>query len=433
MKIKIIAALAILPFTALAGGFQIPQQGIKSTGIAGAYTAICMDASSAFFNPAGMNNLYGQNFTIGGLALMPYVSVQTPSNYNTDQTSSVYTPIEFYYVGQICDKWRVGLSINNQFGSAASYPDNWEGMYIVQSISLKTYMFQPTVSYQVCKKLSIGAGPVYTLATFDDTKAVPLSSENISNGQVDINGTGSAFGYNVGLFSKIWEHGSDTTWKESLQLGADYRSGLPVNISKGNVTFSNIPASLATQFPSSENFSTNVNLPAVLSAGVSFNFSKGDWAFLVTYDFNYTFWSTYDSLHITFSNPNTPNTGYIYNYKNAMAHRMGAAVTFKKKYTLRGGFYIDGSPVQDGYVSPEVVDKTNSGFSVGASYMMRWINQSFTIDVAYLRSDFTTNTTSWTSQGFNATYHRIVNIFGLGVTWHFRNKSQKPDMDCPGF
>ena len=425
MKFKIITALALLPFLSFAGGFQIPQQGIKSTGIAGAYTAICMDASSAFFNPAGMNNLFGQNFTLGGLGLMPYVSVQTPSNYNTDQTSSVYTPFEFYYVGQICKKFRVGLSINNQFGSSASYPSAWEGMYIVQSISLKTYMFQPTVSYEICKKLSVGAGFVYTLATFDDTKAIPVASSSESNGEVDINGTGSAFGYNLGLFSKIFEHGSDTAgWAESVNLGASYRSGLPISIPKGNATFSQIPMSLATQFPASENFSTNVNLPAVLSLGVAFNFSKGpDWNFMVTYDFNYNFWSTYDSLHITFSNPNTPSAGYIYNYKNAMAHRMGAEITFKHRYTIRGGYYIDGSPVQDGFVSPEVVDKTNSGFSVGASFK---VCKSFSVDVAYLRSDFAATNTSWTSQGFSASYHRIVNIFGLGLNYNFNCSCKKP-------
>ena len=437
MRLRTIIALSLLPFFASAGGFQIPQQGIKSTGIAGAYTAICMDASSVFYNPAGMNNLYGQNFAIGAIGLMPYVSVQTPSNSNTDQTAATYTPIEFYYVGQVCTKFRVGLSINNQFGSSASYPTNWEGMYIVQSIALKTYMFQPTASYEICKKLSIGAGAVYTLATFNDTKAVPVNSATENNGEVNLSGTGSGFGYNVGLFSKLYEHPHikdsgqhlPCIMVRSIQLGASFRSGVPVSIPKGDVAFSQIPYSLQSQFPSSENFATNVNLPGVFSAGVAFNFSCGDavnpkWNFMIAYDFNYNLWSTYDSLHITFSNPNTPSAGYSYNYKNAMAHRMGLEITYKGKYTLRGGYYIDGSPVQDGYVSPEVVDKTNSGFSVGASYKINCRNQYFSIDVAYLRSDFTNMNTAWTSQGFAASYHRIVNIFGIGVCYHFDNKNQ---------
>ena len=203
-------------FTLSADGFQIPQQSAKSLSFGGAFTGYCGDASTVFYNPAGMNNLHGQNFTAGIIGLFPYISVQTPATPNVNQTSSVYTPINFYYVGSFWDKLRVGLSINNQFGSAASYPNSWEGEYIIQSITLKTYMFQPTISYQVCKLLSIGGGFVYTLGTFSDTKAIPVASNSYPNGEVTLDGTGHAFGYNFGLFSKIWKHGSDSTAHQSL-------------------------------------------------------------------------------------------------------------------------------------------------------------------------------------------------------------------------
>src|SRR6185312_1015856 len=200
MKRKLFTALTMLPIAAFAGGFQIPQQSIKGTGLGGAFTGVCSDAGTVFYNPAGMTNLFGQNITLGAVGLFPYVSALTPDNVNTDATAKVFTPMELYYSGQFCDKLRIGLSINNQFGSAASYPDQWEGMYIVQTIKLQTFMFQPTVAYEICPKLSVGAGFVYTLGTFDATKAIPVSSSSYNNGEVNINGTGHAFGYNVGLF-----------------------------------------------------------------------------------------------------------------------------------------------------------------------------------------------------------------------------------------
>jgi long-chain fatty acid transport protein len=423
-------------FTLTAGGFQIPQQSIKSMAFGGAFTGFCGDASTLFYNPAGMNNLTGQNFTAGIMGLFPYVSVQTPSTPNINQTSSVYTPIDFYWVGQFCNKLRIGMGINNQFGSAASYPNDWEGQYIVQSISLKTYMFQPTVSYQLCKMLSIGGGFVYTLGTFGDTKAIPVASSSVengalvttsNNGEVNINGTGHAFGYNFGIFSKLWQHGSDSSGHQCLQVGVSYRSGLPFTVPNGDVNFSQIPSSLATDFPASENFSTHVNMPAVFTAGFAFKFSCcSNWDFMVTYDFNYTFWSTYDSLHFNFTNPNTPSQGFVYNWKNAMAHRMGAEVTYKKKYTVRLGYYIDGTPVQNGYVSPEIVDANSSGFCFGAGVKFC---KHYSVDISYLRSDFTWNNTTWnnpsggteTTAGpdFSASYHRVINIFGIGVNYQF--------------
>ncbi|HSY77210.1 MAG TPA: outer membrane protein transport protein [Bacteroidia bacterium] len=429
MKLKILMAVSALPFAAFAGGFQIPQQSIKGTGLGGAYTGICYDAAAIFYNPGGMCNLYGQNFTVAGVGLFPYVSVLTPDNVNTNQTSSVFTPIEIYYSGQVCKNLWAGISINNQFGAAASYPDNWEGQYIVQTIKLQTFMFQPTLAYKICNKLSVGAGFVYTLGTFGGTKAVPLSGATTSrdttaNGEANLNGTGHAFGYNVGVFSNIFEKKADSnSWGESISIGVDYRSGLPFTVPNGTANFSQIPASLVSQFPASQGFSTNVNLPGVLTAGVSVKFSKGNnWDFMLAYDFCYTFWSSYDSLHFSFANPSTPAASYQYGWKNAMAHRMGIEATYLKKYSLRAGYYIDGSPIPDGSVSPEVVDATNSGFSLGASYKF---NCGVSVDFAYLRSDFIRNNASWDSEGFTASYHRIVNVFGLGVNYSFNCKCKK--------
>jgi len=420
---KLLVLAALIPLgasitTLTAGGFQIPQQSIKSMAFGGAFTGYCGDASTAFYNPAGMNNLTGQNFTAGIMGLFPYVSLQTPTTFNIDQTSKLYTPIDFYWVGSFCDKLRLGLSVNNQFGSAASYPTTWEGQYIIQSIALKTYMFQPTISYAICKQLSVGGGFVYTLGTFSDTKAIPVASSAYNNGEVTINGTGHAFGYNFGLFSKIFEKGSDTSSShQCLQLGVSYRSGLPMTVPNGNVSFSQIPASVAADFPASENFSTNVNMPGVFTAGIAYAFSCcKNWDFMVTYDFEYTLWSSYDSLHVAFTNPNTPSQGFQYHWKNAMAHRMGAEVTYLKKYSLRVGYYIDQSPTQSGYVSPEIVDANSNGLCFGAGIKFC---KHYSVDLSYLRSDFTTGQETWTQEGFSAAYHRVINIFGVGVNYKF--------------
>ena len=412
-----------------AGGFQIPQQSIKSMAFGGAFTGFCGDASTIFYNPGGMNNLFGQNFTAGVIGLFPYVSLQTPSTYNIDQTSKIYTPIDFYYVGSFGDRLRLGLSVNNQFGSAASYPTQWEGEYIIQEIKLKTYMFQPTVSYQICKQLSVGGGFVYTLGTFSDTKAIPVASSAYQNGEVTVSGTGHAFGYNFGLFSKIWEHGSDTSSShQCLQLGVSYRSGLPMTVPKGDADFSQIPTSLTNDFPASENFSTQVNIPAVFTAGMAFKFSCcKNWDFMVTYDFEYTFWNTYDSLHFSFTNPNTPSQGFVYNWKNAIAHRIGGEVTYMKKYSLRFGYFIDNTPIQNGYVSPEIVDGNQKGISLGGGIKFC---KHYSVDISYLRSDFTWDNTTWntingtslppnTPADFSASYHRIINMFGIGVNYQF--------------
>jgi long-chain fatty acid transport protein len=109
-----------------------------------------------------------------------------------------------------------------------------------------------------------------------------------------------------------------------------------------------------------------------------------------------------------------------------MAHRFGAEATYMKKYSLRLGYYIDNTPVQNGYVSPEIVDGNSSGlcFGVGIKFC-----KHYSVDLAYLRSDFTWSNTTWNNPAggaapagvadFTASYHRIINIFGLGVNYQF--------------
>lgn len=282
-------------------------------------------------------------------------------------------------------------------------------------------MFQPTIAYKFCDQLSVGAGFVYTLGTFGGTKALPVSGSTLNgdttnNGEVSLNGTGHAFGYNIGVFSKIFEHKADSnSWGEAITLGVSYRSGLQFNVPNGTATFTQIPTSLQSQFPASEGVSTNVELPGVLTAGIAVKFSEGyKWNFMLAYDFCLTYWSTYDSLHFTFADPSTPCGGYIYGWKNATAHRMGIQATYMNKYTLRVGYYIDNTPEPQGGVTPEVVDGSNSGFSLGAS-----VNFSCgaSVDVAYLLSDFTRDDATFNAAGFTASYRRVVNVVGLGVNY----------------
>jgi long-chain fatty acid transport protein len=426
MKHLSLAAILLFPLSLFAGGFQIPQQSIKATGLGGAFTAVCTDPASVFYNPGGMSNLSGQNITLGMVGLIPSVSVLTPDNVNTNGAPAVFTPIEFYYSGRVWKNLYAGLSINNQFGAAAAYPNDWYGMYIVQTIKLQTFMFQPTLDYKICDKLSIGAGFVYTTGTFSATKAVPLASTGSPNGEASLSGSGSATGYNVGIFSKLFEKKGDSNSSGcSLTLGVDYRSGLPFSVSSGSADFTDIPASLASTFPASENFSTNVQLPGVLSAGLAYKFSKGNnWDFMIAADFNYTFWKSYDSLRFNFSDTNTPSSTNKYGWTNASAERIGIEATYKKKISVRVGFYNDGSPVPDGSVSPEVVDKTNAGFSLGASYKF---NCGLSIDAAYLLSDFIRSNTYWNYEGFGpVSYHRIVNVVGLGINYTFNCTCKKP-------
>lgn len=290
-KITFILA-SFLPVLSFAGGFQLNLQGLKAVAMGGAFAGACSDASSVFFNPGGMSNLSGHNFTVGFNLVDPHVSLQTASTANIDQTSPKATPIHLYYVGQVTDKLNFGFLVNNQFGSSSSFEDDWQGRYIIQNISLKTFMFQPTVSYKIHDLVSVGGGFVYTKGSFSTEKAIPVASASTTEGKAHLEGSGDGVGYNIGIYSQFLTLG-DETKQTKFAIGLDYRSKLAVDLGNGTAEFTDIPNSLRDKFPEKTTFTSKITLPSVFTVGISAKHIITDkWSLELVYDLNMTGWSS---------------------------------------------------------------------------------------------------------------------------------------------
>lgn len=409
---KIIASILIGGSAfSFAGGFQLNVQSARGMGFGGAYAGYCMSTESVFFNPGGLTNLKGHNFTFGGSYIMPLVSLQTPVTDNINQTSPNATPIHFYYGGQITEKLFVGLGINNQFGSTSSFDDDWEGRFIVQNIALKTFTFQPTVAYKIHDYISVGAGFVITTGNFAFEKAVPVGSATTDYGKARLTGNGITYGFNAGLFSTPIDND-----QFKLTLGASYRSGQTISLDEGTAEFSDIPMSLQTTFPETTSFTGKLNLPSVITAGfaATYKFNENNSLTLI-YDFNYTGWSSYDTLAFDFANEDTPDSKTTKAWTNTPTHRFGLEYALNEMFYFRAGAYYDVTPIQDGFVSPELPDATQfvptAGFGVA-------INDNFAFDLAWVHQDVQREA-SLVDAGFTAKYHRIADILMLSATIKF--------------
>lgn len=420
MKKTILLAFAFSPMFAFAGGFQLNIQGLKAVAMGGAFTGIGSDATTVFFNPGAMTNLTGHNFTAGFHLVDPYVSLQTPETANIDQTSPKATPIHFYYTGELNDKMNFGFLVNNQFGSSSTFEDDWQGRYIIQNISLKTFMFQPTVSYKIHEKLGIGAGFVYTRGSFSTEKAVPVASPGASEGKAVLEGSGDGVGYNIGIFSQFLTLGDDSN-QTKFAIGLDYRSAMPVDLGNGKAEFSDIPNSLKDKFPASTTFTSKLTLPSVFTAGLSVKHITTNWSLEFAYDMNLTGWSSYDTLAFNFDNEDTPDTKLAKDWENVMTHRLGLDFTYKNKYSVRAGLYIDNTPMKDGYVSPELPGMSQTAYTAGLGYR---ISDNFSIDLSYIRQN-AEREASLDEANFSAKYKRIVNVFGLGLNLKFGGNAAK--------
>jgi long-chain fatty acid transport protein len=416
---KLLFSLAMLPCIAFAGGFQLNVQGIKANGMGGAYTGLGMDASSVYFNPGALYQIDKQQLIFGMNYITPSVSLQTEFSDNINQTTPDATPIQAYYAVRVKEKWTFGFAVNNQFGSTSSFADDWEGRYIVQNISLKTFMFQPTINYQVNDWLGLGVGYLRTYGNFSTQKAIPLSTADNLYGQATLEGRGNAYGFNAGIHAMPINKtiGEDNTLK--IGIGVNYRSRLKTNIYNGTAEFTGIPSALQNQFPNETNFDVSITLPDVTTAGISISY--GNVESLITtfvYDFNYTGWSVYDTLTIDFDNEETPQSVSPKEWKNSITHRVGLDVTYKNKYSIRGGIYSDQSPSQPGFISPEAPEADQIVYTGGLSYK---INDKIEIDFSFIRQNLSIENTSLDQANFTANYNRKVNIYGIGLNINFNN------------
>ncbi len=416
MKINTaVLILTLLSFNAIGGGFQINTQGAKALGMGGCFTGLANDASSVYFNPAGMSDLKFRHEIYAGVSIIiPQVAVQTAAVNSINQNSPIATPIELYYVFKCTDKLSFGLGINNQFGAKSSYPDDWEGKYIIQELSLKSYLFQPTASYKINDYLNIGAGFVYGIGTFELKQAVPLETNSTPYGEAQLTGKGNAMGYNLGLLSHLKDYGS---------IGISYRSKFQLKLNNGDATFTNIPDGVRNLFPPTTTFASSVTLPAVLCIGISKEFM--DKKLTVTIDFWRTFWHTYDTLKFTFSDTATPSIISPRLYQDVNFFGLGAAYKINKKITARAGAFYDFSPIKDGYVSPELPDGDTFGWSVGSSFKF---NETFAFDLSFLNYNITM-TRSFTEKGFTAKYHKIISVIDVGINVSFGKKFLKKDAE----
>lgn len=422
-KLFLLLAAAAITANAAAEGYQVNNLSSKQNGMGHVGTAMKLNSESVWFNPAAASfqtSKFDISVGITGISSkatytsLPDYTGKTPSQHFTSD-NKISTPMYAYFNYKPLDWMSVGFAFNTPFGSAMNWGDNWAGAQLVQSINLKAYNFQPTVSFKICEHLSVGAGLMMTWGKFDLSRSMlPIGATNPQNialnsaiqmlapgtpnifelaGDRNIMSIGiegkakMAVGINLGL---MWDI------NEQWSLGFTYRSKLKMKVDSGTINLSmiddkTVATVLGGLLPklgvdptaiSSAVVKTELPLPASLTWGVSFRPAQ-KWEFAV--DLQYVLWSAYDKLSVDILNADTglpvltiPTSDK--NYSNTLAFRFGAEYHALDWLTARMGMYVDESPVSSDYLNPETPSMTKLAYTAGITFRpTKWMN----IDLAY--------------------------------------------------
>ncbi|MBP2668397.1 MAG: rane protein involved in aromatic hydrocarbon degradation, partial [Deltaproteobacteria bacterium] len=309
--LAVLLVLLLTASTAFAAGFRLPEAGNKANAMAFAFTAQADNPSAIYYNPAGLTQLEGNNIALGvtyvkenGGTFNGFTPVDNFAAFKseTQKDLNFFIP-NMYYTHTTKGGWiAYGVGVFAPFGLGQEYENENTSIFRNQitKIDLQTVVVNPTFAFKINEAISVGFGVdfMYGRAELERTPWNPaLAAAN--NGNVynlDLEGDGTAWGYNFGILVKA---------TPNLRFGANYRSPFTLEIKAGDVNLSNIHPAARAAFGGST-YSTEggaqIKMPATFAFGAAYTVGR----LTVEADADWTLWSSYQSLPIWFSQPVPP-------------------------------------------------------------------------------------------------------------------------------
>uniref|UniRef100_Q47FT4 Membrane protein involved in aromatic hydrocarbon degradation n=1 Tax=Dechloromonas aromatica (strain RCB) TaxID=159087 RepID=Q47FT4_DECAR len=236
---RLIPALIAIAFSggASASGFQLLEQ--NASGLGNSYAgsaAVAENASTIFYNPAGMTQLKGLQVS-GGLT-----AIHTSYKFS-DQGSSVgvlqnsgnggdgggwgYLP-NAYISWEATKDLYLGLGIGAPFGLKTEYNNPWQGGAQSLKFDIKTVNINPSIAWRANEFVSVGAGINYQKLTAEYERQVAVASTSglavatmLSTTKATLNLDDDAWGWNVGALFSI---------NPTTKIGVSYRSAVKYDL-----------------------------------------------------------------------------------------------------------------------------------------------------------------------------------------------------------
>ncbi len=451
-----LASALVWSGTALAQGYGLYGQSACAMGRAGAGVAEpCPDASSIFFNPAGLS-FQRAEISLGGVLIGPRGSF-------TDKNGSLVGKLNdhwywwpnIYFSKPVAGRYALGVGVFAPYGLTTDWPVDFQGRYLGYHSMLQTIYIQPTLAVKLNEKISLGAGVDVTYLNVDLRQRVDLSLQplpalpgippgatfallGVKTGtdfaDIDLKGDTWNVGYHLGVLIKT---------NDRVSFGARFLSGQSVHIKDGAITTRQIstpyklPFSLPGVAPEgtpldvllepqfaagaplgNQTASSRLPLPSQFVAGTAFKVLP---RVKLMVDYQFTRWSKFDKLVIA----GQYLTSFVpEDYRDTHGARAGTEVSLGGESVLRAGLNIHTAAAPDQTVTPNLPEGWRQEYSIGFG---RQLWEKFRFDIAYLhtaqpdRAGRTTNGGKIfpTAADNNGTYRFSSNFVSAALSMRF--------------
>lgn len=382
-----------------AGGFAITEQAASSAGFALAgVSAWSGDATTVFFNPAGMSRLEEAQVAVAAHLIWPDNEFSNRGTFdpagNPVAGSGGFDNVpallgDLYVVTPVTERIHLGLGITAPFGLSSNYDDDWPGRYNTLRSAILTVDVNPAVAVRLNEHVTLGLGaslqyargerrnaldfgslcPSIIGVTPPDCAALGLSPQ-AADGSLFIEADGWAIGFNAGVLVEL----------EPVRLGLAYRSAIHHDLG-GDADFvvpaAAQPLTLGGNLFVDTNAGAEIVLPESVRLDVAYE-PDDRWTLLA--GVTWTRWSRFKALTVDFDNPLQPTASQSESWRDTLRFAVGTEWKVDELVTLRGGAAYEAAPTRDTTRNPGIPQGDRRTLAVGAGFTLL---PRATLDVAY--------------------------------------------------
>ncbi len=399
--------MSCLSSQVFASGFAIQEQNVTNLGLAYSGTAaLAEDASTGFYNPAGLTRLGESEIVLSGILingdfdfdasaattsfhpLFPVNTTPFPMAVSNDDPGTLNYVPTFHLSKRIDDRWIFGFNVTAPFGLDTEYQENGIARYLATNSSVQSLDFSPSIAYEFspCFSFGIGADALWGKAVLEvRTGAGNAALDGFQKNRAE----GWGYGWHTGI---LWSP------LETTRVGLSYRSHLNLH-AEGNsenlVPYLN--GALAGFGPAEGTYTlsrvrSDITLPETWTLSLYHEFND---QFAVTADAAWTNWSRFHTLRLRFEpNRGVPvfaggaqvatspgiDTDTWEHFKDSRRIALGMIYTYDANWLFRIGTAYDQTPVRDDFRTARLPDSDRIWAAIGGAFTF---NEAVRIDFGY--------------------------------------------------
>jgi long-chain fatty acid transport protein len=362
MKLLPALIVGLLAGNASAAGFQLLEQ--NSSGLGNAYAgsaAVAENASTIFYNPAGMTQLKDRELSTGVTAIGTSFkfndkgsSVGFLTGTGTGSNGGGWGFVPNAYMSWAMNKdLYLGLGVGAPFGLKTEYDNPWVGAAQSTKFDVKTYNLNPSVAFRVNDKVSVGAGLNWQRLTAQYQRQVAVVSSVYASSPLTLDLAGDSWGWNVGALFTV---------TPATKIGVSYRSTVSYDLT-GDINVNG--PSAAVNAGASSGAQASLKLPDTFILSGTHQLS--DKVQLLA-DVSWTGWSSIPKIDILRTSGALAQSLET-DFRDTVRVAVGTTYQYTGNVKLKFGLAYDQTPVKG--ASTRLVslpDNDRTWFSTGAQF-----------------------------------------------------------------